>query len=342
MRDAACAENDCRLHHLGFKAGCAVRPFHEGRCRKRIPAAIPLKITLMTTDADNQRMKLIKTMLFEMAAGNFSFKIKRSETDDELEGLCVLVNMLAEELQMAVFHSGYINPRQHYQFFVQSTIVLDADTRIVSFNQHTPSVLGVPDEFIYNRLFGEILAPASAMLWQEISLKLREDEHFHHNMPLQFISDERLPAPWFCTISRLLHSSKIVISSVTMAIAPDSMAETEREARGLFSADARRMQELYDYILAHLEEPLPTLQELSRIFGTNEVKLKEGFRYFFKTSIYQFYNDERLKRARLLVEQTDLTLKTISHSCGFGSYPNFSKAFSKKFGCAPATLRAKR
>lgn len=291
-------------------------------------------------DEHNERMKLVKTMLFEMAAGNFSFRISRSEADDELEGLCVLVNMLAEELRSAVFHAGYINPRQEYQFFVQCTVVLDRGLRVASFNPHTPSVLGIQNEGLPGSDFGSLLTDQSAVLWAAASAKLREDEHFHEHIALQFISEERLPSPSFCTVSRLLHSSKTVISWVTMAIAPDAV-DGGNTTKGLFSADARRIQELYDYILAHLEEPLPTLQELSRIFGTNEVKLKEGFRHFFKTSIYQFYNDERLKRAKLLIEQTALSLKDIAYSCGFGGYPNFSKAFSKKFGVAPGSLRRK-
>ena len=51
-------------------------------------------------------------------------------------------------------------------------------------------------------------------------------------------------------------------------------------------SEAVVMQNLYDYILNHLEEPLPTLKELAVLFDTNEYKLKHGFREFFKTSIY--------------------------------------------------------
>jgi len=56
------------------------------------------------------------------------------------------------------------------------------------------------------------------------------------------------------------------------------------------------IQKVQDYILNHLEEPLPTTKELSIMFGTNEFNLKENFRELLKTSIYQYYNDERLKK----------------------------------------------
>lgn len=95
---------------------------------------------------------------------------------------------------------------------------------------------------------------------------------------------------------------------------------------------------LYQYILNHLEEPLPTTRELSKMFNTNEFKLKDTFRHFFKTSIYQFYNDERLKRAYLLIEQTAVPLKEVALISGFNDYINFYKAFKKKFSLTPSEV----
>lgn len=98
-------------------------------------------------------------------------------------------------------------------------------------------------------------------------------------------------------------------------------------------------QLLSDYILLHLEEPLPTIRALSKMFHTNERKLKEGFRALFNTSIYQFYHVERLKKAQLLILRTDKSLKSIACRCGFNTYHNFSTAFKKHFGQSPVTLR---
>ncbi|PKP29054.1 MAG: hypothetical protein CVU01_01940 [Bacteroidetes bacterium HGW-Bacteroidetes-18] len=106
-------------------------------------------------------------------------------------------------------------------------------------------------------------------------------------------------------------------------------------------SDVQLMQKVYDYILDNLDKPLPTLKELSRIFGTNEYKLKYGFKYLFKTSIYQFYNIKRLKKAHLLIQQTTIQLKEIALMFGFTTYPNFSKAFKKLFGYSPNDIKRK-
>lgn len=101
------------------------------------------------------------------------------------------------------------------------------------------------------------------------------------------------------------------------------------------------IQKVQDYILNNLEEPLPTTKELSKMFGTNEFTLKENFRNILKTSIYQFYNDERLKKAHFLIQQTAIPMKEISFLCGFNDYTNFFKAFKKKYHYTPSDLNRK-
>ena len=98
------------------------------------------------------------------------------------------------------------------------------------------------------------------------------------------------------------------------------------------------IHEVFEYILTHLEEPLPSTKELSKMFGTNEFTLKQNFRKLLKTSIYQFYNEERLKRAHHLIQQTTISIKTIALMSGFNDYTNFYKSFKKRFGYPPSNL----
>ncbi|MGV3696970.1 helix-turn-helix domain-containing protein [Flavobacterium sp.] len=98
------------------------------------------------------------------------------------------------------------------------------------------------------------------------------------------------------------------------------------------------IKNVQDYILNHLEEPLPSTKELSEMFGTNEFTLKESFRNFLKTSVYQYYNDERLKKSQNLIQQTNIPLKQIAFLCGFSNYNNFFKAFRKKYLISPSEV----
>lgn len=125
-----------------------------------------------------------------------------------------------------------------------------------------------------------------------------------------------------------------VPQNTNVSLESKNTEELERHSNSR-KADALLIQKVYDYILAHLEEPLPSLKELSKHFGTNEYKLKDGFRHFFKTSIYKFYTVERLKRAYLMIQQSTIPLKNIATMNGFTDYPNFSKSFKKQFGISP-------
>lgn len=104
-------------------------------------------------------------------------------------------------------------------------------------------------------------------------------------------------------------------------------------------SDTELIQKVIIYIQNHLEEPLPSTKELSKMFGSNEFTLKDSFRYIVKTSIYQFYNDARLKKAHFLIKETQIPLKEIALICAFNDYPNFYKAFKKRYNYPPSEVK---
>jgi len=103
--------------------------------------------------------------------------------------------------------------------------------------------------------------------------------------------------------------------------------------------DTILFNKIYNFISNNAEEQLPSTKQIAKQFGINESKLKQGFKAHFNTSIYQCYNDIRLKKAFDLIQNTTLQIKEIAYSCGFNDYVTFSKAFKKKFGFAPANLK---
>jgi len=300
----------------------------------------------MQQEFNKMRIRSIYKMLFEMATGNFTYRIPRSAENDELESLVVLVNMMAEEMKTSAFHSSFINPHCTYQHLVHTVIVLNKDFTIKNFTSDTPGALRIPADQLSGMDFTNMLAPASQAEWLRIKDRIQNDPEFHTSLQLQYITTEELMVPVTCTISRLLPDDEILISAVT-TVAQNNSGATKEEAvaagtfrhEDMHRSDTRLIQQLHDYILGHLEAPLPSLKDLARMFGTNEFKIKSGFKYFFKTSIYQFYNDERLKRAEMLIQQTTTPLKHIAYMSGFSTYPNFSKAFKKRSGYAPNEVK---
>lgn len=103
--------------------------------------------------------------------------------------------------------------------------------------------------------------------------------------------------------------------------------------------DLKALQNIYDYILRHLDSPFPHLKELAHQFGINEFKLKKGFKQVFGMTVFKFYLEERLKKAHLMIQHTASSLKVIASKTAFKSFPHFSRTFKKRFGYNPSELK---
>lgn len=299
----------------------------------------------MDQEINRQRIENIAQMLLELAAGNFAYRIPRTGNDDELEGLTVLVNWVAEEMQESIFHAGYVNPHNSYRYVVQSNYILDSNFVIKSFSTDVPGLLGFESDDLLGKDFTGILTKKSALIWKSVKDEIEQHETFKITVPLEFYTLDKLLIPVYCSISSLCQRTDIIISSFSVVI--DDLMGKEPLLRGTITADEQKIQNyldvrstqaVHDYILANIDSSLPTLKELSQVFGTNEYKLKNGFKHLFKITIQQFYNNERLKRSQLLIKETKIPLKTIAIMAGFSTYPNFSRAFKIKFGYSPTKM----
>jgi len=286
----------------------------------------------------HQHIKSIYQMLFEMATGNLSFRLPAEHNGDDLDRLSSALNTFAAQFQLALKKSGHIIPYYSYQNLTQLIFVVDMEFLIISFNTKAIEILAYEPDILVKKQFPSILDKQSQELFKIISLAIVEESSYHETVQFDLLTSNNKIYPAFCMISRLLYQDLIVISSVTTNIR-DIVELNNSDVGQEHGAAVFVVQDLHDYIMAHLERPLPTLKELSSLFKTNEFKLKDSFRHFFKTSIYQFYNEERLKRAHLLIQQSDFTLKAIAIMSGFNNYITFSKAFKKRFGYAPSVVK---
>lgn len=285
-------------------------------------------------------------MLFEMARGNFNMQVPVSGLDDELERLLVLLNMVAEELKESVLFSGYINPHGSQLFVASATFLLDEFDNIVNASSGALLLLGYEATEILGRPIAELIGGGTEEYRQLKEQQHKEDAKMRSRPALHFLSSTSLSVTAECSLERLADGKGWVLCCLAPYLQSEAAGDqvsdgTRRQAPYPRRSDVRLIQKVYDYILGHLEQPLPSIKELSRMFGTNEFKLKDGFRQFLHTSIYQFYTDERLKRAYFMIEQSDIPLKSIAQQNGYSSYPNFSKSFKKHFGLSPKDLARK-
>lgn len=106
-------------------------------------------------------------------------------------------------------------------------------------------------------------------------------------------------------------------------------------ARGLSQWDIERLEHARQILLNRIESP-PSLPQLARYAGLNEVKLKRGFRTLFGTSVYAYLRDQRMQEALRLLRQHNLNVSEVAVRVGYANPSKFAAAFRKQFGVTPS------
>ncbi len=107
-----------------------------------------------------------------------------------------------------------------------------------------------------------------------------------------------------------------------------------------FLADESGREKIYlarEILLKHIGEPL-TIKELSRKVATNECYLKKGFKEVYGTTIFEFYQQQRMEHAKYLLYEKSLSVTDVSALLGYSSISHFSAAFKKQTGLKPCDL----
>jgi len=102
-------------------------------------------------------------------------------------------------------------------------------------------------------------------------------------------------------------------------------------------ADQEKILKARQILLDQIGEPI-TIKSLSRKVGMNECYLKKGFRELFGTTIFEFYQSQRMEHAKYLLYEKGLTVTEVSVLLGYSSISHFSTAFKKHTGIKPCEL----
>lgn len=100
--------------------------------------------------------------------------------------------------------------------------------------------------------------------------------------------------------------------------------------------DIKVILEAKNHILKNLHENL-TLRLIAKTVGTNETKLKNGFKKLYGKTFGEILREERLNQSRVLLKDGNLSIKEIAAKCGYTSGSVFAKRFKEKFGILPGS-----
>lgn len=83
----------------------------------------------------------------------------------------------------------------------------------------------------------------------------------------------------------------------------------------------------------------PLMKDLEKHSGTNSKHLNMAFRKCAGVTVYEYLREERMREARILLQQTDLAVQDIAPQVGFTDSANFATAFKERFGLTPREFR---
>ncbi|MDF2439548.1 MAG: hypothetical protein JWN98_532 [Abditibacteriota bacterium] len=99
-----------------------------------------------------------------------------------------------------------------------------------------------------------------------------------------------------------------------------------------------RFIELIDFMAGNLHRKL-SRDELARRAHLHPNYLDRAFRDTYGVAPMSMLRDMRLRRARHLLESTELSLQEVGKACGFEDVPYFTRAFRNRYDAAPGQLR---
>ncbi|UBF26827.1 AraC family transcriptional regulator [Kovacikia minuta CCNUW1] len=99
----------------------------------------------------------------------------------------------------------------------------------------------------------------------------------------------------------------------------------------------QRFQGVLDYIHSYLDQPL-NLAELAAIADLSQYHFCRSFKQSFGMAPYQYVLQQRMKKAKELLQQRKYTVAEISSLVGCTDQSRFAKHFKRQFGVTPSEM----
>lgn len=140
----------------------------------------------------------------------------------------------------------------------------------------------------------------------------------------------------------LRHGDELANSLAEMCIHPKirpAHEDNRMELQTKFNVYHPRLIRAIEIMRDNLEMPLG-LKEVAQEAGLSLRQMERLFKDKLNTRPAVFYLHLRLDKARLLLQQSSLSVLEIAMACGFNSATYFSKCYRQKWGCSPRQERS--
>lgn len=165
--------------------------------------------------------------------------------------------------------------------------------------------------FKARNIFQTFLNPKSQKLLNEIFAK-----DIPSNVPELYLNNR---------ISRLLENflEKILNSGIYETNLPSS------------DSDAQNLRRIESYLVENYTSEFPSVEVLAKKAYMSATKLKCLFKKAFGVGMYEYYQKNRMHKAKELLNSGDFSVTEVGEMIGYKNLSNFSLAFKKEFGFLP-------
>jgi AraC-like DNA-binding protein len=102
--------------------------------------------------------------------------------------------------------------------------------------------------------------------------------------------------------------------------------------------DIEGLHAVKHHIDLYYDQPC-SITGLAKIGGINQMKLKNGFKELFHTTVFGYLSDVRMQEARRLLLDEKLYVNEVADRIGYKHAHHFATAFRNKFGILPGSLK---
>lgn len=151
-------------------------------------------------------------------------------------------------------------------------------------------------------------------------------------IPMQAAVRQIFQCPYHGAMKKLfLESKALELISHFMVF---HFGEKENKKESLPEKQKNLIVKARDILIKNMEHPL-SLPELARSAGISETKLTRGFRKVYKTSVFEYLRNQRMEKAKMLLESGNVNITEVAYIVGYSSPSHFTRNFIKYYNVTP-------
>ena len=220
----------------------------------------------------------------------------------------------------------------------------EGDTTITSFNSSIGDRQYKADKELQQLRFSLSKSCLSKYFGEKYSIELFKKKSVH-TLSYQPISPQGLMAVQqllTCNVpreTRLIYMHGQALS--VLAYELSHLFENKAVDKSNFNKKEKEIaKSARDILFTEFKNP-PSVNELAKRAGTNQLKLKKLFHHFFNTTPYGLLLKIRMNTAYQLLESTQCHVSVAADYVGYQHASNFSAAFMKFYGISPKYVSRK-